>query len=230
MSKASDLTELFLAAARSSSKMEQNDVWQRLYSVLKPFALRALLSLNGFSFPHASPEDFVQEAMEHLRRKADKYDPDQGPVEPWLCKVLSNFAKDWVRKKKRAEGPRASIEVENVKELSDVPQWPDMDFHGPLTDSQLALLAGWQVHQRLAAICLLGQWQRMLDYHPQLWEEWIANAEIPRPFPPDGFGSLTPDQRRECLAGVFHVNSNTVVQWLIRLRKRCTPEVEETEP
>jgi len=224
MPQPSDLTAIFLAAARSSSQTEQNEIWQRLYPALNAFALRALLPY-GFSFPGAGPEDFVQEAIEHLRRKAGKYDPDKGFVEPWLRIVLSNFAKSWVKKQKRLERRRVPVPVEAVEEPADGPQGPNLDHRVPLTDSQLTLLADWPVHQRLAAVCLMGLWQRMVEHHLQLWEEWIGKAEIPQPFPPDDFAGLPPRGRRKCMAHVFHVNPNTVVQWLIRLRKRRVAEV-----
>ena len=50
-----------------------------------------------YSFSHQEAEDWFQEFMLVLIRRHDRYDPNLGPVMPWLWSVASHTARDYVR-------------------------------------------------------------------------------------------------------------------------------------
>ena len=67
-------------------------------------------------------EDITQEVMLSLPRRLDRFDPDR-PFEPWLHRVVTNRALDWVRARSR----RGAVPIGDHPELADPAAGPGED-------------------------------------------------------------------------------------------------------
>lgn len=82
-------------------------------------------------------EDALQETFTSIWRSARRYDPDRGPVAPWLYTVARNTVTDSLRR-----APEAA-----VGEVPDVPEAGP----GPAEQTEDGWIA-WQVHRAVALL------------------------------------------------------------------------------
>jgi RNA polymerase sigma factor (sigma-70 family) len=117
---------------------------------------------------HAS-EDVTQEVLLDLWRRPERFDPDRGPMRPWLATISHNRSVDWIRHEHAARSRDRS-----ALELALAEQVPGVDDR----------VQAWMTAERVRrAVSALPDWEqlpiRLAYFSGRTYRQVASDLEVP---------------------------------------------------
>lgn len=174
--------------------------------------------------------DLCDDAPDHVWGRRNSYDPEKGPFEPWCYTVIDHLATDLLRERRRRlqvdgwTGTAPSYGKAKQPCLSEPedPRWKNQQAQverqldgaqklSPDDLKQLEKKFRRARRCRVIALAVVGWWNAV---PPDVWNRWLSEANIDRPFPPPCSDDLCARLRE--IADALGSNYNAVRQHFFR--------------